>query len=262
MTTKNDFKKIQEELATLNGINNECVEANTKLKAATEENLKYLNENSSLKGQLKNMIHLQRSLQIAKQQLKTKIDKISSLENANVMIDTQNRNYVRDNSILKTKLSKLEKDISILNEKLKANTNVDSAIQEVNEDHRRLVEKGVEHLKQISELELGMKELSEKYNNAQHNVALAELEKKKNKELKEKTESILMEEKSKYEKAKDEIFRLNENLRELREDVQTKRNDRAEKGVQTCLKAKIAAALSSKCDTSTNGTLLSMKMYY
>ena len=70
-----------------------------------------------------------------------------------------------------------------------------------------------------------------------------------------------MEEKSKYEKAKDEIFRLNENLRELRENVQTKRNDRAEKGVQTCLKAKIAGALSSRCDISIKGTLLIEKMY-
>ena len=284
--TKKDFKKIQEQLARLNGINNECVHANTKLKTATEENLKYLNEISNLKGQLnkisylyngkcqealkltqhcenlqsrtndlnKNVEIIGQQLNAAQQQLKcneysfkTKNDKISCLENTNSSIIHRVRKLEKDNCILNNQISCLVKDNSI------ATKNDESAIQDVNKDRRMLLEKGIAQEKQISELKVEVQELSTKYNQAQQNYALAEQERTKNKELFEKSESVLVEEKLKFEDIKNKNLELTEELRELQDSAQMKINSRAEKGVQTCLTAKTASALSSKSNTSTKG---------
>lgn len=284
--TKNDFKKIQGQLARLNGINNECVDANTKLKTATEENLKYLNEISNLKGQLnkisylyngkcqealkltqhcenlqsrtndlnKNVEMIGQQLNAAQQQLKCneysfniKNDKISCLENTNSSIIHRVRKLEKDNCILNNQISCLVKENSI------ATKNDESAIQDVNKDRRMLLEKGIAQEKQISELKVEVQELSTKYNQAQQNYALAEQERTKNKELLEKSESVLVEEKSKFEDIKKKNLELTEELRELQDSAQMKIDSRTEKGVQTCLIAKTASALSSKSNTSTTG---------
>ena len=164
MAAQNDFKEIQSHLATLNGINNECVEANTKLKSATEANLKYLNEISNLKEQLKSISHLydEKSQELIKLHC-NKINVVSRESQKNLELMNQQLNdtqtKLKCNEVLfklkNDKISSLEIANSTLIEKLRSKNN----IQEINVKHITVVEKEKEYERQISNLKLQLKNL-------------------------------------------------------------------------------------------------------